>query len=253
MAAKQNMLLGEDYLLIICYIAASIIFPNAQRPGVVQHMTVTEYKEREHNDIDNKIVIRVLNHKTCASRGPASVVITYKLEIMINDYLKYIRNNVEPQTDELRDNLFLTQTGNEFKKISEAIQKIAKRFNTITPPPPSLYRKVIASEGRKCLDETRMRSLASHMAHSEATSRKFYQFPSENEACEVHDTIKHLNERRNFCDKEDQCLLEEYSLANETTPNLEICKLIVQKNGLARTPKQMQDRWRTLKRKEDNV
>ena len=43
--------------------------------------------------MDDKVVIRVLNHKTCASRGPASIVITPNVKKMINDYLrKFIAN-----------------------------------------------------------------------------------------------------------------------------------------------------------------
>lgn len=222
-----------------------MIFNNAQRPGVVRHMTLTEYEQREY--IDDTVVIRVLNHKTACSRGPASVVITTDLEEMINKYLKYIRKTIIPRTDELKENLFLTFTGNEFKKISEAIQSVASKFKIFTPS-PSVHRKVIATEGRKYLGEGEMRSLATHMAHSEATSRKYYQFPSENEAHEVHNTIKRLNAKRCFSENENGYLLQEYSLNNDTTPTLEICKLIVQKYGLNRDAKQVQDRWRTMKK-----
>ena len=45
-------------------------------------LLITEYEEREY--INDKIVIRVLNHKTSAYRGPASIVITTDLEGMIN-------------------------------------------------------------------------------------------------------------------------------------------------------------------------
>ena len=238
------MLTCKDHLLILSYIAASIIFPNAQRPGVVQHMTLPEYEEREY--IEDKIIIRVMNHKTSASRGPASIIITSELEKIINRYVKYIRNNTTPQTDELKENLFLTMAGNEFKKISETIQSVAIKFNIHTPS-PNIHRKVIATEGRKNLDDGKMRSLATHMAHTETTSRKFYQFPSDHEAFEVHNTIKQLIERRSFNEEEDSKLLQEYPLINETTPPLEICKLIVKKYELERTPKQIQDRWRTLK------
>lgn len=252
MQAKNSMLQGYEYKLIICYIAASMIFNNAQRPGVVRHMTISEYKQREY--IDDKVVITVLNHKTSTSQGPASIVITTELEEMINQYLTYVRKTIVANTDELKDNLFLTITGNEFKKICETIQLVASKFDLSTPS-PSVHRKVIASEGRKYLDEGGMRSLASHMSHSETTSRKFYQFPSEHEAYEVHNTIKHLNARRCFSEKEDWSLLKEYSLNNDTTPTLEVCKLIVKKYELNRSAKQLQDRWRTLKNhsKQDNV
>lgn len=157
---------------------------------------------------------------------------------MVNDYLKYIREYIVPQTNELKENLFLTYTGNEFRKISEAIQSVGTRFDVHTPS-PTVHRKVIATEGCKCLDEGRMHSLASHMAHSEATSRRFYQFPSEHEAYNVHNTIKNLNARRCFSDEEDRFLLQEHSLNNGITPSLEICKCIVQKYGLNRSAKQL--------------
>ena len=227
--------------------AASIIFNNAQRPGVVRHMKIREFEQRE--SLDDKLIIRVVNHKTSASRGPANIVITSDIEKIINKYLKYIRSMIVPQNPELNDNLFLTHTGGEFKKISEAIQSVANKFDMSTPT-PSVHRKVIASEGRKCLDESGMRSLASHMAHSEATSKRFYQFPSESEAYEVHDTIRQLNTRRQkFSEKEDTILQKEYPLSNDTTPTLEVCKLIIKKYKLDRIAKQLQDRWRTLKAK----
>ena len=243
--AKHNMLQGCNYWLILCYMAASMIYQNAQRPGVVRHMKIKEFEQRQSKD--DKVVITVLTHKTSASRGPANIVITTDLEEMICKYLKYIRRTITPQNNQLNENLFLTHTGGEFKKISEAIQSVARRFN-ISTPSPTVHRKVIASEGRKCLDEGGMRSLASHMAHSEATSKRFYQFPTEEEAYEVHNTIKHLSSRRQrFSETEDGFLLEEYSLSNDITPTLEICNLIVKKYELNRMPKQLQDRWRTLK------
>ena len=51
------MLNSQDYLTIICYIAAFIIFTNAQHPGIVPHMMINEYKEREH--VNDNVVIQV--------------------------------------------------------------------------------------------------------------------------------------------------------------------------------------------------
>ena len=125
-------------------------------------MKIKEFEQRQSKD--DKVVITVLTHKTSATRGPANIVITTDLEEMICKYLKYIRRTTTPQNNQLNENLSLAHTGGEFKKISEAIQSVARRFN-ISTPSPTVHRKVIASEGRKCLDEGGMRSLASLIKH----------------------------------------------------------------------------------------
>ena len=66
--AKHNMLQGCNYWLVLCYMAASMISQNAQRPGVVIYMKIKEFEQRQCKD--DKVVITVLTHKTSASRGP---------------------------------------------------------------------------------------------------------------------------------------------------------------------------------------
>ena len=122
-------------------------------PGVVRHMKIKEFEQRQSKD--DKVVITVLTHRHLLPEGP----LTTDLEEMICKYLKYIRRTITPQNNQLNENLSLTHTGGEFKKISEAIQSVARRFN-ISTPSPTVHRKVIASEGCKCLDEGGMRSLA---------------------------------------------------------------------------------------------
>lgn len=137
--AKRSMLEKSDHMLIISYLAAAIIYSNAQRPGIVQNMMISEYEDRQA--LDGKILIRVLNHKTSTFRGPANVIITPELEYTINKYLKLIRQKLTPKQEEYSDKLFLTNSGNEFKKISEKIMFTAKSFG-IHVPTAGLYRKV---------------------------------------------------------------------------------------------------------------
>ena len=97
----------------------------------------------------------------------------------------------------MQSSFFLSYAGNEFRKISETIKKIAKQFN-LPMPTPCLHRKVIATAGHKLLDDRDMRSLSSHMTHSAATSARFYQFPGSEpmQAVSVHDTIQKLSNRK---------------------------------------------------------
>ena len=59
----------QEHKLILAYIAAHIIYKNAE-PGAVQHMEIKEFEEREETE-DRNFLIQVLHHKTSASSGSA--------------------------------------------------------------------------------------------------------------------------------------------------------------------------------------
>lgn len=183
---------NADYDIVISFLAANLIFLNAQRPGVVQNMTIAEFMNRKTIST-NKVLIKVFQHKTIAARGPANVVISETIENLMLQYHRGIRSNIIPKPA-VKDHFFLTRAGSEFRKITETIQKVAKKFK-IPMPTPCLHRKVIATAGQSTLDDRDMRSLTSHMAHSAATSARFYQFPGVEpmKAASMHDTIQKLS------------------------------------------------------------
>ena len=186
---------NADHDIVLSFLAANVIFPNAQRPGVVQNMTIAEFTNRKTIST-NKVLIKVFQHKTVAARGPANVVISETVKNLMLQYLKAIRNNIIPKPA-VKDRFFLTRAGSEFRKITETIHKVAKQYN-IPMPTPCLHRKVIATAGQSALDDRDMRSLTSHMAHSAATSARFYQFPGIEpmKAASMHDTIQKLSDQR---------------------------------------------------------
>ena len=50
--ALQAGMIGKcspQYKLLLAYMSAHLIYPNAQRPGVVQYMTIAEYQNKEEN------------------------------------------------------------------------------------------------------------------------------------------------------------------------------------------------------------
>jgi len=114
-------------MLVIAYLGAAIIYCNAQRPGVVRNLKIDEFQRRLN--VNGKILIQVMDHKTSSSVGPANIVITPAQEAMMINYLQTIRWKVIPQRDELANLFFLTNTGNEFRKISETIQKISQLYH----------------------------------------------------------------------------------------------------------------------------
>lgn len=195
LASSISMVGCDDYNTVISFLAANLIYANAQRPGIVKNMTTYEFNDRT-KIADNKVLIKVFEHKTIAARGPANVVIATTIENLMVKYHQGIRMDIIPQQG-MENRFFLSHSGNEFRKITETIQKIAKKFD-LPMPSACLHRKVIATAGHKHLDDQDMRSLSSHMAHSAATSARFYQFPGAepNQAASMYDTIQQLSENK---------------------------------------------------------
>ena len=183
---------GPDYNIIISFLAANLIYPNAQRPGIVKNLTVSEFFDRKMIDRD-KILIKVFQHKTIAAHGPASIIISKAIDNLLSQYHNGVRKGITPKPS-MENRFFLTSSGNEFRKITETIQHVAKQFD-LPMPTPCLFRKVIATAGQSSLDDQAMRSLSNHMSHSATTSARFYQFPGTKPAktANIYDTIQKLS------------------------------------------------------------
>ena len=244
--AKTRDVTNNDYLTVQAYLAAIIMYKNGQRPGVVENMTINEFKKRR-DEGNGKVVIRVLNHKTCASTGPANIIINRKCEQLMSQYYDLMRSKIVAQSVALSKLFFLTSSGNAFKKISETIQKVAGAYNIIVPT-ASLHRKVTKTTAHcdEEIGEGKMRALNRHMSHSDATSSKFYQLPAAKTAVNAYNTIKHLSKKRFFTAQEDKFLTKEWPIDKGATPTLELCRRISEKYNMQRTAKQLQDRWLTL-------
>jgi len=208
-------------------------------------MTIQEFEK--HEELDGKIIIRVFDYKTAGSHGPANVVIEQNTFDLMTEYYSTIRQNIEPQNQRFAQRFFLTNMGFEFRKISETMQEVAKSF-TILLPSTTIHRKWIDSVAHGIVDDKTMRVLNKHMAHSSATSAKFYQFQSTQNAVDTHNEIKKLTEKQHFTKDEDKAILHEYPLQQEVTPSLCICQKIVDKHSLKKGKKQIQDRWRIMKK-----
>lgn len=162
-----------------------------------------------------------------------------------------IHSKIAPQNVAL-SKLFLTYTGNSFKKIFETIQKVVEA-NSISVPMALLHQTVVktAAYCSEDITEGRMRALNRHMSHSDATSlsSKFYQLPAAKEAVDVYHTIKQLLKKKFFTPKGDSILVKEWPIEKAATPTLQLCRRITERYGMQRSAKQLQDRWFTLSTK----
>ena len=70
--AQSNNITSNKHLTVQAYLATILMFKNSQRPGVVENMTMDEYKKSRKDG--DKTIIRVFKHKTTASTGPVSLM-----------------------------------------------------------------------------------------------------------------------------------------------------------------------------------
>lgn len=244
--AEAREISNDEHCTVLAYLAAMLMYNNSQRPGVIENMTTEEFESRKDQE-NNRVLIRVLKHKTASSTGPADIIINKHCEDIMSRYNNFIRANISPQCEMLEKRFFLTRTGNAFRKISETIQKVAEAYG-IQMPTASLHRKVMATTAHSddTLSEGKMRALNKHMSHSAATSSKYYQLPGSKNAVNMYDTIKELTKRKFFTTKEDGILMKEWPIEKAATPTLELCRRITERYSMQRSAKQLQDRWVTL-------
>jgi len=69
--SQSCVLLWKDLKVLLAYFTAIIVW---QRSGCVQNMTLREFQNVAETD-HGKFIIRVIDHKTADSFGPASIVL----------------------------------------------------------------------------------------------------------------------------------------------------------------------------------
>ena len=245
--AKTRELIWKEISIILTYLAAQIIYLNGQRPGVVQKMTIDEWRSRQEED--GEYVINVMEHKTTGAFGPAKIVVSRKVSEVMEAYLLYVREKITPQNRVFEKRFFLTNTGNEFSKISERMKYVAESFGLVVPK-SGVQRKVVATEAFKSEDNVSVRKVQKHMCHSATTCEKFYQQMDNDAAVTSKRTIEKLIKGRHFTERESNAVFREYPLTEDTTPSLGICDKIVQKYNMNKTKKQLQDHWRAQKKQQ---
>ena len=97
--AQSSNINSNEHLTVLAYLAAILMFKNSQRPGVVENMTMDEYKKSRKDG--DKTVIRVMKHKTAASTGPANIVVDATSMETMRQYCQCIRMKITAQNEEL--------------------------------------------------------------------------------------------------------------------------------------------------------
>ncbi|KAM4048968.1 uncharacterized protein ACNLHF_026442 [Anomaloglossus baeobatrachus] len=181
--ATQGKSLNQDTKLqIIYYLQALLVLKHLQRPGVVQNMTVSEWKERIHYRYlwEDLVIIGVKLHKT-ASHQVASFVLTKEEEMWFNTYYERVRPTLVHK-DSPKDIFFLSTSGQEIHSVSNDIARLHKKYR-LPNVTSQLVRRVCEtwtlpkySDSEKCL-------FSKYLAHSNLTAERNYREKTLEDIC----------------------------------------------------------------------
>lgn len=168
--------------LVTPYAAALIVYKSGQRSGVIQNLTMEEFKMRKSAG-KNFVVISCINHKTDV-QGWAKLVVDQEDFCHMLEYKTLVRDHIVRNVG--CDNpFFMTHTEAKYTKVYHKIVESirANHLNITIPPPPSAHQIVVATEAACSIEcDLTHRMVNKHLCHSDHTSELYYEFTNEKEA-----------------------------------------------------------------------
>ena len=172
------------YTLVRDFILTEITITNAHRSGVLANMTIIEEFEKAKKAEQGSMVIKVSNHKTADTPGPASVVLSPTLFSYLKVYVSEVRHQVSKSNDDKSMPVFLSWSGAKLEsgQISTAINAAWKKAGLEGHVTSTIFRKSTVTKVHK--DHEAMKDdLADLMGHKRTTAERFYRLRQKEEAC----------------------------------------------------------------------
>jgi len=240
---KFNTTAGK---VLTAYAAASLVYGNGQRSGVITNLRIAEFNRRQPCDYDSdEVVISCLHHKT-GPQGIAHLVVTRDIEQLLLEYYNSVRLKIRANEFVHSNRFFLTISGSLYTQVYRRIRE-ALSVENLQPPRPKDYRILVATDAARELDDADLRRVSRHLCHSTETSRQYYQFSNMNDSMLAHQALRNLSEKRKWSKEHTTALIKEWPLT-KNPPGLAICREIAMKYQMDRTGKQVLDKWRQLKK-----
>ncbi|XP_073519472.1 uncharacterized protein [Phyllobates terribilis] len=187
-AAKDGCLRQSSQLEVIHYLEALLVLKHLQRPGVIQNMTVSEWKERISHTYDGEdlVVIGVKLHKT-ATQQVATFVLTKEEEMWFRVYYERVRPKLVRKNSP-QETFFLSTSGKEIFNVSNDISRYHNKYK-LPVISSQLVRRVCEtwtlpnySDSEKCL-------FAKYLAHTNMTAERTYREKTLTDICHAYKLV----------------------------------------------------------------
>ncbi|XP_041441915.1 uncharacterized protein LOC108704569 isoform X5 [Xenopus laevis] len=187
-AAQKDETDDQVKFEIVHYLEALLVLKNLQRPGVVQNMTNTEWKNRIHhrytsgNTQIRLTIIGVAEHKT-ATQQVAAFALTEEEEKWFDVYYRHIRPRL------VRDNsptdIFLSSTGKKLHSVSNDLWRYHQRYNIPNVCSQDVRQMCETFTVSQYTDSERHR-FAKYLAHTNATAERNYREKTLDDICHAY-------------------------------------------------------------------
>ncbi|XP_075704077.1 uncharacterized protein LOC142699023 [Rhinoderma darwinii] len=171
MAENGDTLLDSEKLTIINYLESIIVLKKMQRPGVVQNMTVNEWKERVAGK-ESSVVISFLEHKT-ATQQAATLILDKEEEKWFEIYHNLVRPTLL-KTNKTIANFFISTSGERLYNVSNDVARFHTRFG-LKPVSSQVVRRMSETfVSSNCRNPNETQIFSKLLAHSNITAERVY-------------------------------------------------------------------------------
>ncbi|KAM4048967.1 uncharacterized protein ACNLHF_026363 [Anomaloglossus baeobatrachus] len=171
-AENGGHLTENEKLTILRYLESLIILQKLQRPGVVQNMTVDEWKKRIVHK-ETHVGIAVHEHKTAANQL-AAVILTKEEEKWFEIYYSKVRPTFLKKNTEIQ-NFFICSTGEKIHSVTNDVARFHSKFG-LKPVTSQMVRRIAETfVDFRCKDSNDKELFAKYLAHSNTTAERVYR------------------------------------------------------------------------------
>ncbi|KAG9261351.1 hypothetical protein AMEX_G24872 [Astyanax mexicanus] len=166
----------SEMQLVLYYLEAVVILKHAQRPGVVKHMTVTEWTSRRRvYGHGGHVVVGVKEHKTAATQV-ATFALSQEEEMWFDLYFTEVRPVMlgnQRKRVESDERFFISSTGRPIYNVSNDLDRLHKKYQV--PKVTSQMARRAYETATKTRSDFQKTMVAEYLTHSSATAEKHYR------------------------------------------------------------------------------
>ena len=160
----------NDLKLAMGSVMLAIKLKSFQRPSSVINCTVNEYRNAIKSG--DTTIIKVYNHKT-QKQGPAKLTMDSDLEKRLKLYFKHVRPQLAEAGNDI-ENLFILPGSQRVNKFGN-LERFLSRTLNMPVPTSTRARKIGATCSARSLDYQTHNLVTKQMSHQPDVSRKYYE------------------------------------------------------------------------------